>query len=289
MDKLAQNTGVKDRRAFVGERNRKNELMLPPDRRRARGIPQARQLRYRGFTLENSCALRQPAEYDMVVQREPAFSEVPGGAADAQRTTPDGSKPGVVFVRLLTPGGYLKTEIPDLMCHEGVPGHLLQGDIMYGKRAPRNSARRTTAPSRLGLDSETLCKEMGVYKDAYEDYARLEWELWRAVRLVVDTGLHAKSWSEDEGVNTRGEHRAGRRVHPSGSAALPAQPRSSLQLQSRSADDLAAPRRGRKGTGSGFDVRGFHDMVVGSGSLPLSVLETRVQTWIAARKGPVKS
>jgi uncharacterized protein (DUF885 family) len=293
MDKLAQSTGAKDRRAFVTERSKKKELTLPPtDAGRAEYLKQA------NAAIADSRS-KIPAlfgnlpKFDMVVMREPAFSEVPGGAAHAQRATPDGSKPGRVFVHLLTPGGFLKTEIPDLMCHEGVPGHLLQGDIMVrqsGGAKFRAAYGYVAFSEGWGLYSETLCKEMGVYKDAYEDYARLEWELWRAVRLVLDTGLHAKGWTEDEAVKFAQENTA------QDDSMIHAEVQRFLinpgQACGYKIGQLAISRHraeAEKELGPAFDVKSFHDMVVGSGSLPLSVLDTRVKAWIAAKKSPVRS
>jgi Bacterial protein of unknown function (DUF885) len=194
------------------------------------------------------------SKHTMVVQRESALSEVPGGATYAQPTTPDSSTPGMVFVHLLTPTGFLKSGIQDLMCHEGVPGHPFQGDIVVrqtGVPKFRTAYSYAAYNESWGLHAEGLCKEMGLYPDAYTDYARLDAELWRAVRLVVDTGLHAKGWNEAEGVKyAPSEYIRARRENQRRSAALAALARTDLRLQDRAADLPAAARRGRRGIGN---------------------------------------
>ena len=288
MDKLAQSAGFKDRAAFLRDRAKKKDLVLPPT-----DAGRAEYLRLANAAVQTARAkapdfFGNPPKYDMVVQREPAYSEIPGGAAHASRATPDGSKPGVVYVHLLTPNGFLKPEIQDLMCHEGVPGHLLQGDIMVRQTgAPKfRTAYGYAAYSEgWGLYSEGLCKEMGVYPDVYADYARLDGELWRAVRLVVDTGLHAMGWTEDEAVKYAKDNTSEpdskinaevRRflINPGQACAYKIGQLTILRLRAEAEKEL-----GRK-----FDIKGFHDMVVGAGSLPLSVFETRVKTWISTQK-----
>jgi len=292
MDKLAQDAGFKDAKAFLADRDKKKDLVLP--------ATDAGRAEYLKLANESVAKTREMLplwfgnlpKYDMVVQREPAYSEVPGGAAHAQRTTPDGSKPGIVFVHLLTPTGFLKPEIADLMCHEGIPGHLLQGDIAVrqtGVPKFRTAYGYAAYGEGWGLYSEALCKEMGVYLDAYSDYARLDGELWRAVRLVVDTGLHAMGWTEDEAVkyaqdNTTEDdskiHAEVKRflINPGQATAYKI---GMLKIQALRAEAEEA-------LGDKFNIKGFHDTVVGSGSLPLSILETRVHAWVAARKAAAK-
>jgi uncharacterized protein (DUF885 family) len=288
MDKLAQGAGFKDRMAFLADRDKKPGMILP--------MTDAGRTEY--LKLANAAVAdarsKIPAffgnlpKYDMVVEREPAYSEVPGGAAHASRATPDGSKPGKVYVHLLTPTGFIKAEIPDLMCHEGVPGHLLQGDIMVrqtGVPKFRTAYGYAAYSEGWGLYSEGLCKEMGVYKDAAEDYARLDGELWRAVRLVVDTGLHAKGWTEEEAVKYAKENTTedDAKITQEVKRFL-INPGQACAYKIGQLDILRMRAEAEKELGPKFDIKGFHDVVVGGGSLPLSIFEARVQAWIAAKK-----
>jgi len=288
MDKLAQDAGFKDAKALRADRDKKKDLVLP--------MTDAGRAEYLKIANASIAKTREMLplwfgnlpKYDMVVQREPAFSEVPGGAAHAQRTTPDGSKPGIVFVHLMTPTGFLKPEIADLMCHEGIPGHLLQGDIAVrqtGVPKFRTAYSYAAFSEGWGLYSEALCKEMGVYPDAYSDYARLDGELWRAVRLVVDTGLHQMGWTEAEAVKyakdntTEDDSKITQEVkrfliNPGQACAYKI---GMLRIQ-------ALRQEAENALGDRFDIKGFHDTVIGSGSLPLSVLDTRVRAWIESEK-----
>jgi uncharacterized protein (DUF885 family) len=289
MDKLAQGAGFKDRAAFLADRAKKKDLVLPPtDAGRAEYLKLANEAVARSRAAIPKFFGNLP-QNGMVVEREPAYSEVPGGAAHASRTTPDGKRPGIVYVHLLTPTGFLKPEIQDLMCHEGVPGHLLQGDIAVrqtGVPKFRTAYSYASYNEGWGLYSEALCKEMGVYPDVYSDYARLDGELWRAVRLVVDTGLHAKGWTQDEAVKYAKQNTSEddakitqevKRflINPGQACAYKIGQLTISRLRAEAEQEL----------GPKFDIKGFHDTVVGSGSLPLPVLETQVKAWIASKKG----
>ena len=135
--------------------------------------------------------------------REPSFSEVAGGAAHAAAPSPDGVRPGRVYVHML---GVTDdpADVTDLMCHEGVPGHVMQGDIQVRQKGNpkfRSAYRYVAYGEGWALYAEALCKEMGVYPDVASDFFRLDAELFRAARLVVDTGIHAKGWTEDQAVD----------------------------------------------------------------------------------------
>jgi uncharacterized protein (DUF885 family) len=288
MDKLAQSAGFRDRAAFLADRAKKKDLVLP-----ATDVGRAEYLSLANAAIVSArekvpMLFGNLPKHAMVVQREPAFSEVPGGAAHAQRATPDGSKPGVVFVHLLTPTGFLKSEINDLMCHEGVPGHLLQGDIMVrqtGVPKFRTAYSYAAYGEGWGLYAEGLCKEMGLYPDAYADYARLDAELWRAVRLVVDTGLHAKGWTEAEGVKYARDNTS----EPDAKISAEVQrfllmPGQACAYKIGQLTFMRLRAEAEKELGPKFDVKAFHDMAIGAGSLPLSILEARSKAWVASQK-----
>jgi uncharacterized protein (DUF885 family) len=286
MDALAQKAGFKDSQAYYAELQRLDPPQPYNDQNRTEI------LRYSNDLVANNRAhlgamFYQLPQYPIEVIREPSFSEVAGGAAHTNGAGPDGKRPGRVYLHMLgrTP---LRASLPDLMCHEGIPGHAMQGDIRVRmKDVPkfRLAARNAAYNEGWGLYSELLCKEMGVYPDIASDFMRLDGELFRAARLVTDTGIHAKSWTEDQAqdylktVAHRSEDTARsetRRyiVGPGQATAYKIGMIRILQLRDEAS----------KALGPKFDIKAFNDMVIASGSLPLSVLDMRVHEWIAERK-----
>ena len=285
-DRLAIQAGFKDRQAYYDERAR----LYPP-------TPWTDDLRTAYLRLANDTITHtrgllpawfgQLPVYRVEVVREPSFSEVAGGAAHAAGPSPDGARPGRVYVHLL---GVTDdpADVYNLMCHEGIPGHVLQGDIQArqsGGPKFRKAYGYVAYAEGWALYTEALCKEMGVYPDTAADFMRLDAELFRAARLVVDTGLHADGWTEDQAVDYL--IKVGRRPPNQARAevrryiTLPGQATGYkigmlkiLELRHKAEAELGAK----------FDLRGFHDLVVGSGSMPLGVLEQRVSDWIAARR-----
>jgi len=181
-----------------------------------------------------------------------------------------------------------KPQIPALICHEGIPGHLFQGDIMLrqtGVPKFRTAYGYAAFGEGWGLYSEALCAEMRVYEDPLQDFARLELELWRAVRLVDDTGIHALGWTEEEAVryakdNTWSDdnfiHAEVRRfiLNPGQACAYKIGQLTIVRLRDEAKKEL----------GEKFDIRTFNDLVIGGGSLPLPIFEQRVRAWIDVRK-----
>jgi len=225
--------------------------------------------------------------YATEVVREPAFSEVAGGAAHASFASPDGKRPGRVFLHML---GNTDSEdaLPDLMCHEGIPGHLLQGDIQVrqtGTPLFRKGYGYVAFNEGWGLYAEELCHEMGVYTNPAEELERLDGELFRAARLVVDTGIHAQGWSQDQAVAyliaTGHQTNAMAQSETRRYITLPGQATGYKIGMMRI---MALRQKARDALGPKFDIRGFNDLLVGSGSLPLAVLDQQVDGWIAARR-----
>ena len=285
-DDLARQAGFKDRHAYYAERAK----LFPPrpwtDELRAEYLRNANEAIAHTRTLLPNWFGELP-KYRAEVVREPSFSEVAGGAAHASGPSPDGVRPGRVYVHLAgvtdDPAG-----VYDLMCHEGIPGHVMQGDIQ---------ARQTGAPKfrkaygyvafaeGWALYTEALCKEMGAYPDTAADFMRLDAELFRAARLVVDTGIHAKGWTEDQAVDYM--IKTGRR--PPNQARSEVRRYITLPGQATGykigmLKIMELRHKAEKELGPKFDIKGFHDLLIGSGSLPLSVLERRVDTWIASRR-----
>jgi uncharacterized protein (DUF885 family) len=224
---------------------------------------------------------------DLVVKRVEAFREQPGSAPHYVQGTPDGSRPGTYYLHLIDMGAMPKPQMEAIAYHEGIPGHHMQIAIaqeLTGLPTFRTQIGFTAYAEGWGLYSEQLAKEMGAYADPYSDFSRLGTEIWRAVRLVVDTGLHSKSWTEEEAVQyfiansptSEGQIRAEIRryiVMPGQATAYKVGMLKILELRARAEAALGAE----------FDIRGFHDAVLGGGALPLSILERRVDAWIAAQ------
>jgi uncharacterized protein (DUF885 family) len=285
-DALARKAGFNDADAYYIELNRADPPQPYTDENRAEILAYSNGLIAKARAALPSMFDNLPA-YKMEVIREPSFSEVAGGAAHASGPSPDGARPGRVYLHMLGKTS-LRASLADLMCHEGVPGHVMQGDIRVRQQgAPqfRLAARNAAFNEGWGLYSELLCKEMGVYPDIASDFMRLDAELFRAARLVTDTGLHAKGWTEEQAIaylkatGRRGEDQARaetRRyiVNPGQATAYKIGMIRIMQLRDQA----------QKALGPKFDLKAFNDTVIASGSLPLSVLEQRIKDWIAERK-----
>jgi uncharacterized protein (DUF885 family) len=286
MDALAKQAGFPDAETYYKELQRLDPPQPYNDQNRAEILKYSNDLiandRQHLPAMFNTLPI-----YGIEVIREPSFSEVAGGAAHTNGASPDGKRPGRVYLHMLgkTP---MRASLPDLMCHEGIPGHAMQGDIrVRQKDAPkfRLAARNAAYNEGWGLYSELLCKEMGVYPDIPSDFMRLDGELFRAVRLVTDTGIHAQGWTEDQAVDylkTVGHRnddtaRAETRRYIVGPGQATAYKIGMIRI-------LQLRAEAQKALGPKFDIKAFNDMIIASGSLPLSVLDMRVHEWVAERK-----
>ncbi|MBL0914994.1 MAG: DUF885 domain-containing protein [Sphingopyxis sp.] len=225
----------------------------------------------------------------LVVKAVEAFREKSAGKAFYQSPSPDGSRPGTYYVNLYDLRDMSKTELEALAYHEGVPGHHLQRAVqteLTGLPPFRRFGGFTAYTEGWGLYSEELAKDMGFYTDPYSDFGRLGMELWRATRLVVDTGIHDKRWSREQAIkylkdntpNPQGDIEKGIEryvVYPGQATAYLIGKLKIMELRTR-AQAALGPR---------FDFRAFHDVVLKSGPVPLDILERRVDAWIAAEKG----
>jgi len=286
MDGLAQKGGFKDSQAYYAELQRLDPPKPYTDDLRADILKYSNDLVANNRAHLGAMFYKLP-QYPIEVIREPSFSEVAGGAAHTSGASPDGKRPGRVYLHMLgrTP---LRASLPDLMCHEGIPGHAMQGDIrvrMTGVPKFRLAARNAAYNEGWGLYSELLCKEMGVYPDVASDFMRLDGELFRAARLVVDTGLHAKGWTEEQA-----EDYLRTVAHKSDDTARSETRRYIVNPGQATAYKIGMIRilqlrdEAKAALGPTFDIKAFNDMVIASGSLPLSVLDMRVKDWIAERK-----
>ena len=223
---------------------------------------------------------------DMVVKRVEPFREQAGAAQHYFPSTPDGSRPGVYYAHLLDMKQMPKRELEVIAYHEGLPGHHMQIAIqqeLQGVPTFRTQVGFTAYSEGWGLYSELLSSEMpGTFEDPLSDFGRLGSEIWRAVRLVVDTGLHAKGWSEQEAI----DYFLANTAAPEGQArsevrryiVLPGQA-TSYKVGMLKIQELRA--KAETELGDAFDIRGFHDTVLGGGAMPLAILERRVDEWIA--------
>lgn len=223
---------------------------------------------------------------DMVVKRVEPFREQAGAAQHYFPSTPDGSRPGVYYAHLLDMKQMPKRELEVIAYHEGLPGHHMQIAIqqeLEGVPTFRTQAGFTAYSEGWGLYSEWLAKEMpGTFQDPLSEFGRLGSEMWRAVRLVVDTGLHAKGWTEQEAI----DYFLANTAAPEGQArsevrryiVLPGQA-TSYKIGMLKIQELR--RKAEAELGDDFDIRAFHDTILGGGAMPLAILERRVDEWIA--------
>ncbi len=222
---------------------------------------------------------------DLLVKAVEPFREASAGQAFYQSPAPDGSRPGTYFANLYRMSDMAKYQMESLAYHEGIPGHHMQISIAQElENMPkfRLFGGYTVFSEGWGLYSELVPKEIGMYSDPYADFGRLSGELYRACRLVVDTGIHAKRWSREkalaymadnvphsEGYNVRQIERY--IVMPSQATAYKIGMLKILELRATATEAL----------GDKFDIRQFHDVVLRDGSVSLSILENNVKKWIA--------
>ena len=221
---------------------------------------------------------------EVVVQPVEAFREQSAGKAFYQAPTPDGSRPGTYYVNLYNLRDMSRTEMEALAYHEAVPGHHLQRALQVesGNIPPfRRFGGFTAYTEGWGLYAEELGKDMGGYTDPYSDFGRLGMELWRACRLVVDTGIHHMRWSREDAIaylqentpNPEGDIRKAIEryiVYPGQATAYMIGKLRIMELRQNAMDTL----------GDDFDWRGFHDSVLAPGPVPLDILEEQVNAWI---------
>jgi uncharacterized protein (DUF885 family) len=226
---------------------------------------------------------------ELKVRRVEAFREQDGAPQHYSQGTPDGSRPGTYYVHLSDMKAMPKSTMEGVAYHEGSPGHHMQISI---------AQELTTIPkfrTQMGFNayvegwalySEILAKEMGGYENPYYDFGRLVNEIWRAIRLVVDTGLHAKGWTEEEAIQYFSDNSS---ISP---GAIKAEVRRYMVMPGQATGYKIGMLKiqelrsmAEEELGHQFDLRGFHDTVLGGGALPLDILEEEVKRWIAEVKG----
>ncbi|KKO46532.1 hypothetical protein WG68_04265 [Arsukibacterium ikkense] len=220
----------------------------------------------------------------LVVKRVEPFREQPGAAQHYFPGTPDGSRPGVYYAHLSDMRSMPKNEMEAIAYHEGSPGHHMQISIAQELTSVptfRTQARFTVYSEGWALYSELLAKEMGAYQNPYSDFGRLITEMWRAVRLVVDTGLHSKDWTEQQAIDYFLQKT------PIAEGAVLSEVRRYLVIPGQATAYKIGMMKiqqlrqfAEQELGDKFDIRDFHDTILTGGALPLSVLERRVQNWV---------
>jgi uncharacterized protein (DUF885 family) len=202
--------------------------------------------------------------------------------------TPDGKRPGNVDVNTFHWADRSLSDVEAIAYHEGIPGHHLQISIeqeLTGLPEFRKQSYYTAYTEGWALYSERLGKEIGFYKDPYSDYGRLEADMWRAIRLVVDTGVHSQHWTREQMIDYFHQHSTLDETNiQSETDRYIAWPAQALGYKMGQLKILELRDRAKTALGAKFDIKAFHDVVLDSGALPMDVLEKQVNDWIAAQK-----
>jgi uncharacterized protein (DUF885 family) len=202
--------------------------------------------------------------------------------------TPDGSRPGKLLINLYNATDRNLDSVEAIAYHEGLPGHHLQISIaqeLTGLPEFRKYEGYTAFTEGWGLYAERLGKDAGFYQDPYSDYGRLDADMWRAIRLVVDTGVHSEGWTRDQMVQYFRDHSSIDETTIQAEVdRYIAWPSQALAYKVGQLTILAERTKAQKALGDKFNLRAFHDEVLDSGALPLDVLDQRVNDWIASQK-----
>ena len=218
----------------------------------------------------------------------PEFLEKTSAPAYYEGGTPDGSRPGHLFIDLYNAEQRNLYAVEAIAYHEGLPGHHLQVSIaqeLDGVPEFRKFDGYNAYQEGWGLYAERLGKDVGFYQDPYSDYGRLEADIWRAIRLVVDTGVHSQHWTRQQMVDYFHEH--SNIDEPSIQAEVDryiAWPGQALAYKIGQLKILELREKAKTALGPKFDIRAFHDQVLDAGALPLDVLTQRIDAWIVSQK-----
>ena len=226
---------------------------------------------------------------DVVVTRVEEFREQAAGKAFYQRPAMDGSRPGRYYANLYDMRQMPIYQMEALAYHEGIPGHHMQLAIaqeLKGIPTFQKFMSATAYTEGWGLYTEMLGKDMGFYSDPYSDFGRLAMELWRACRLVVDTGLHYKRWTREEAI----QYLQDNTPNPAGDTvnainryiSMPGQA-TAYMIGKLKITELR--EWSRQELGENFNISSFHDEVLKNGPLPLEILERNIKNWVASQQG----
>jgi len=212
-------------------------------------------------------------------------------AAQYQAAAPDGSRPGIFYVPILDATKYRNLSMEALFLHEAIPGHHYQASLQQEERDLPKFRQHGGYPAYAafiegwGLYAEGLGKELGLYKDNYQYFGRLQSDMHRAVRLVVDVGLHWKGWSREEAIRFMMENNAAEEKFAiSEIERYMAGPGQALSYKMGELKILELRQKTEKVLGSKFSLRAFHDELLKDGALPLDVLESKMTEWLASQQ-----
>jgi uncharacterized protein (DUF885 family) len=205
-----------------------------------------------------------------------------------QPLSSDGSRPGFYYVNLFKPEARPKWEMEVLTTHEAVPGHHLQIALQYENSAGVPMIRRmsdfTAYAEGWALYAESLGAQVGLYTDPYQKFGQLTYDMWRAVRLVVDTGIHSQGWTRQRAIDFFMQNAPKSELDISNEIdRYIAWPGQALAYKVGQLKILELREAARQALGENFDIREFHDVVLSTGAVPLSVLDHTVRDWIAAK------
>jgi uncharacterized protein (DUF885 family) len=286
---IAQKLGFKDLAGF--------RASLKADPKLHGDTPDALIAAYKGYVTPMQARLptlfgRLP-KAPLEVVPMPDYLEKSSPPAYYQDGTPDGSRPGRLLVNTYNSADRNLYAVEAIAYHEGVPGHHLQIAIaqeLDGIPDFRKFGHYTAYTEGWGLYAEQLGKDAGFYQDPYSDYGRLEADVWRAIRLVVDTGVHSQHWTRQQMVDYFHDHsnidETTIQTEVDRYIAWPAQ---ALAYKTGQLKILELRAKAQKALGDKFDIHAFHDEVLDSGALPLDVLESRVDAWIASQQAAPKA
>ncbi len=224
---------------------------------------------------------------DLIVKAVEPFREKGAGKAFYQRPAADGSRPGTYYANLYLMSAMPTYQMEALAYHEGIPGHHMQLAIaqeLEGIPEFRKNGRVTAYTEGWGLYSEFLPKELGFYEDPYSDFGRLAMELWRAARLVVDTGLHDKKWTREQAT----QYLIDNTPNPESDCIKAidryiVMPGQATAYKIGMLKILELRERAKAALGDDFTLGAYHDVVLRDGPVPLAILEEKVDTWIAEK------
>jgi uncharacterized protein (DUF885 family) len=249
---------------------------------------------YRGYLTPMQARLpelfgRLPkAKFEVAVV--PDYLEKTSTAAYYEPGAPDGSRPGRIRVDTYNATERNLYDVESIAYHEGLPGHHLQISIaqeLDDVPTFRKFEFYTAYTEGWGLYSERLGKDIGLYQDPYSDFGRLEGDTWRAIRLVVDTGVHSQHWTREQMVQYFHDHSNIDETNVQAEVdRYIAWPSQALAYKIGQLKILELRDRAKKALGDKFDLRAFHDQVLDAGALPLDVLSERIDGWIASKKAP---
>ena len=247
---------------------------------------------YRGYVTPMQARLPQLfgrlPKAQLEVAAVPDYMEKTMYPAYYEPGTPDGSRPGRLRVNTYNATGRNLYAVEATAYHEGIPGHHLQISIaqeLGDVPTFRKFEQYTAYTEGWGLYSERLGKDVGLYQDPYSDYGRLDLDIWRAIRLVIDTGVHSQHYTRDQMVQFFHDHSAIAETEVQSEVdRYIAWPSQALAYKIGQLKILELRDRAKSALGDKFDLRAFHDQILDSGALPLDVLSDRIDAWIAGQK-----